>query len=81
MILSQTFAGAAVELDAALLVNPFDTDQVSSALHRALTMPLEERRERWERMMAVISKNTTSSWREGFLAALTGRPAGPDDVP
>src|SRR5271166_3025273 len=45
LVLSQ-FAGAAKELDRALIVNPHETDAVASALKRALEMPLAERRER-----------------------------------
>jgi trehalose 6-phosphate synthase len=69
LVLSR-FAGAAHELDAALLVNPIDVDEVAAALHRGLTMPLEERRERWQAMMAPVRRNTVTTWREAFLAAL-----------
>jgi trehalose 6-phosphate synthase len=69
LILSE-FAGAARELDAALIVNPFDLDAMGAALHRALVMPLEERQERWEAMIAAVRKNTITTWRESFLAAL-----------
>ena len=43
LILSR-FAGAALELEAALLVNPYDTEAVAAAIARSLAMPLEERR-------------------------------------
>jgi trehalose 6-phosphate synthase len=69
LVLSR-FAGAARELDAALLVNPYDRDAVADALHRALIMPLGERTERWESMMAKIRDNSIDTWRETFLAAL-----------
>src|SRR5262249_35135668 len=45
LILSR-FAGAAAELDAALIVNPHDVDGTAAALARALSMPLAERRRR-----------------------------------
>src|SRR6185436_2951070 len=38
------FAGAAAELDQALIANPFDIDAIADALHAALTMSLDERR-------------------------------------
>src|SRR6202000_1256982 len=41
LILSQ-FAGASHELKSALIVNPFDIDQICDALHQALVMPLNE---------------------------------------
>jgi len=69
LILSQ-FAGAANELDAALLVNPLDKDGVRDAIHQALTMGLEERKERWEAMMAALRSNSITDWREHFLSRL-----------
>jgi trehalose 6-phosphate synthase len=45
LILSR-FAGAAVELEAALLVNPYDPESVGTAIAQALSMPLDERRTR-----------------------------------
>jgi len=75
LILSR-FAGAAQELDAALLVNPIDVDEIAQALHLGLEMPLEERRRRWQPMMATLRANTVADWREGFLAALRAAAAG-----
>ncbi|MGO8865367.1 MAG: trehalose-6-phosphate synthase [Alphaproteobacteria bacterium] len=69
LVLSR-FAGAARELETALLVNPFDVDEIAAALNRGLAMSREERRERWEPMMATLRRNTAASWRESFLAAL-----------
>ena len=48
LVLSK-FAGAANELDAALLVNPNDIDGVARTMAAALSMSMLERRERWER--------------------------------
>jgi len=73
LVLSR-FAGAARELDAALIVNPFNFDAVADAIAKGLDMPLEERRERWSSMMEVLSANTLSNWRDTFLAALREAP-------
>jgi trehalose 6-phosphate synthase len=64
------FAGAARELGDALLVNPFDIDGMAEALHDALAMPLGERIERWQSMMATLEQNDITAWRENFVAAL-----------
>jgi trehalose 6-phosphate synthase len=72
LILSK-FAGAAHELSAALLVNPYDVDAVAAALHQGLEMSLHERRERWKQMMQVIQRNTVWVWRDSFLHALTAK--------
>lgn len=63
-------AGAAQELDAALLVNPFDVEGVAEAIHRGLVMPLDERRERWQRMRTVLGHTTQRDWSHRFLKAL-----------
>ena len=69
LVLSR-FAGAAQELTDALLVNPADTEEVAEALERALTMPLQERRARWRRMMDVLEKQDVTAWRTAFLGQL-----------
>ena len=74
LILSR-FAGAARELSEALIVNPHDTDEMAAALHRALSMPLEERIARWTAMMKVLSRNTIYTWRDRYLKALDGTPS------
>jgi trehalose 6-phosphate synthase len=71
LILSR-FAGAAHELDGAILVNPYDTEACAGAIARALKMPLEERRERWESMMVRLRTNTVEAWCQHFLTSLSG---------
>ena len=80
LVLSR-FAGAARELDAALLVNPFDGEEMASALHRALSMPVAERRERQAAMMEVLRRNTVTHWWDSFTTALAGPSAAPDYAP
>jgi trehalose 6-phosphate synthase len=70
LVLSR-FAGAAQECTAALLVNPYDPEAVATSIAHALSMPLEERRERYDALFRVISENNLNSWGERFLAALT----------
>ena len=69
LVLSR-FAGAARALDAALIVNPFDVDQIADALDRALAMPVEERRDRYGAMMAQLEEHNVHAWRDAFLDAL-----------
>jgi trehalose 6-phosphate synthase len=75
LMLSQ-FAGAAKELDRALVVNPHETDAVAAALKRALTMPLEERRERHAPMLAHLLKNDIQKWAKTYLSMLVEGPPG-----
>ncbi|QNM81981.1 alpha,alpha-trehalose-phosphate synthase (UDP-forming) [Sphingomonas sabuli] len=69
LILSK-FAGAAEAMGRALLVNPHSKEQISKALERALTMPLSERRDRWEALNDVVRKEDVTAWRDTFLADL-----------
>ena len=73
LVLSR-FAGAAREMQAALVVNPFDIDGVAEALEKGLTMPREERHERWSEMMEVLRRNDISVWRNNFLHELAASP-------
>lgn len=73
LVLSR-FAGAARELDAALIINPYDTDEMVQALARALDMTLEERQERWESMMDVLRENSLDHWLNSFIDALSKAP-------
>ncbi len=70
VLVLSTMAGAAQELQDAVLVNPYDIDAVVEGILRGLTMPLEERRARHEAMMGVLSRNSIDAWRERFVAAL-----------
>ena len=64
------FAGAARELSDALVVNPYDTEGVANAIHRALNMSRKERVERWTAMMDILEHNDVTAWRRKFVAAL-----------
>ena len=70
VLILSPFAGAAYELDAAVLANPYDPNAVAEALQIALEMPLEERCERWRVMITVLRRNSITAWREAFLEAL-----------
>lgn len=69
LVLSR-FAGAAGELRQAILVNPYDPEGLVEGIEQGLTMPLEERRERWAAMFEHLSKHDIAAWRRGFLDAL-----------
>jgi trehalose 6-phosphate synthase len=69
LVLSR-FAGAAHQMDAALIVNPYDRVEVGDAVYRALEMPLAERIERWQSLMKGLKENDLAAWRDGFLSAL-----------
>lgn len=70
LILSR-FAGAAEQLTDALLVNPHDGGEVARAVWTAMQMPLAERKERWEKLYAVVRDTNVIDWADDFLGALT----------
>lgn len=69
LVLSK-FAGAANELDTALLVNPHDIDGMARTIATAVSMPLLERCKRWEAMMARLARRSIQHWFEEFVDAL-----------
>jgi trehalose 6-phosphate synthase len=80
LVLSR-FAGAAEDLVEALIVNPYDPDEVANALQQAIKMPLEERRERHAALLERVRKRDVHQWRESFLAALADGDASLGFVP
>jgi trehalose 6-phosphate synthase len=77
LVLSR-FAGAAEELDDAILVNPLETEAMAEAIKAALDMPLAERQARHSRMFAHLVANDIDRWAERFGTALaeTGQSPG-----
>jgi trehalose 6-phosphate synthase len=69
LVLSK-FAGAADELTEALIVNPFDADEVAAAMHQGLVMSLEERRERHAALLRKVRTTTAQHFCEQFLSYL-----------
>ena len=77
LVLSE-FAGAAIELKDAILVNPHDTDGVKNALLTALTMNPSEARRRMRAMRRQVLTHDVDHWARAFLDALGLPPAAED---
>jgi trehalose 6-phosphate synthase len=60
--------------EAALRVPPFDIVGTADVLHRALTMPADERRERAARLRALAEARTPEHWLADQLAAADAGP-------
>ncbi|MDH4122237.1 MAG: trehalose-6-phosphate synthase [Deltaproteobacteria bacterium] len=71
MVVLSEFAGAAKELTDALIVNPYDNEAFAHAIHLALTMPPEERKQRMARMHQIIEENNVYRWAGDFLAEIS----------
>lgn len=74
LVLSR-FAGAAEQLKEALLVNPYDIQTMADTIDQALHMPLSERLDRHQRLLARIQEQDVHWWCRRFLTAL-GTPTG-----
>jgi trehalose 6-phosphate synthase len=66
LILSQ-FTGAARELTEALIVNPYDLEEASSALLAAVQMPPDEQRDRMRAMRVLVSEFNIYRWAGRML--------------
>lgn len=71
LVLSR-FAGASVQLDSALIINPHSSEDMADAIARALTMPLEERKERHAAMLKSVVEEDVRWWSKKFIEALSG---------
>lgn len=69
LILSR-FAGAALQLHDALLINPYSAEEVSDAILRALQMPRAERQRRWQSMLDNVQREDVAWWRAKYVALL-----------
>ncbi len=69
LILSE-FAGAALQLKDAVLVNPHSPDALARAIETALDMPLEERKRRYEAMIGTIRDDNVQDWTTNFCSDL-----------
>ncbi len=69
LILSR-FAGASRELRDALLVNPYDIDEVAEAIRQAVEMKPEEQKERMARMRVVLEDHNVYRWAADITTEL-----------
>jgi trehalose-6-phosphate synthase len=56
MILSE-FAGAAQSLNGSIVVNPWDSQQVANAIHEAVTMHPDTRKENHRKLFKVFTRS------------------------
>ncbi len=70
LILSR-FTGASRELRDALVVNPYDVEQLAEAIHFALEMDPEERTARMRRMRQVVRESNIYRWAADLIKELS----------
>jgi len=74
LILSE-FAGAAAQFQrlGAFLVNPYDTQEVATAIHDACGLSLLDRKMRMHKLRDNVRRNNISTWVDTFLGAAFSR--------
>lgn len=70
LILSK-FTGASRELHEALIVNPYDIEQMANAIEAALTLPSSEKARRMNAMKEKVLKQNAYQWASDQIKALT----------
>jgi alpha,alpha-trehalose-phosphate synthase [UDP-forming] len=70
VLLLSVFTGASRELRDALLVNPYDTEQVADAMFQALEMEPREKKARMQRMRRVVKENNVYRWAASLIGDL-----------
>lgn len=70
LILSR-FAGASRELGEALIVNPYDVEQMAEAIRYALEMDQEEQSRRMRRMRETVREHNIYQWAGNLITELT----------
>jgi trehalose-6-phosphate synthase len=71
VLILSTFAGAALELTDALLVNPYDVQQLAGAIHRAVNMQADEQTTRMQHMRHSVREHNVYRWAANLLSDLT----------
>ena len=78
LILSE-MAGASKELYEALMVNPFDLNQMAESILTAINMPIEEQKKRNFSMQKRLSRYSVELWANEFMQSLKSKPALDDE--
>ena len=67
VLILSSFAGASREMSEALIVNPYDGQDMAAALVQALSMPVEEQRERMRLMRQQVREQNVYRWAGRML--------------
>lgn len=66
LVLSQ-FAGSAIDLTRAIIINPYDTEELASAIKTALEMGKDEKKKRIKEMTETLEEKNVYAWAEDFV--------------
>ncbi|KAJ2159406.1 Trehalose-6-P synthase/phosphatase complex synthase subunit [Coemansia sp. RSA 552] len=69
LVLSE-FAGAAQSFNGAIIINSWNIEEVSGALHQALSMPPDQRGANFNSLYRYVTKHTAAYWGVSFITEL-----------
>ncbi|MGA8073110.1 MAG: trehalose-6-phosphate synthase, partial [Candidatus Acidiferrales bacterium] len=71
VLILSAFTGAARELGDALVVNPYDVEQLATAIYTALNMGADEQEKRMAAMRRIVRENNIYRWAGNLVTALS----------
>nr|CAD7403123.1 unnamed protein product [Timema cristinae] len=80
VLIVSPFAGAGEMMHEALLCNPYETEEASEVIHRALKMPEDERTLRMNYLRRREKQNDVDQWLRRFLKAMGSTVEGLEDT-
>jgi len=66
LVLSQ-FAGSAIDLNSAIIINPYDVEQVADAIKKGLEMPTREKKKDTKEMVETMEERSIYAWAHDFV--------------
>nr|WP_276540017.1 trehalose-6-phosphate synthase [Pantoea brenneri] len=75
------FAGAAEQMKGAIIVNPYDSDEIAAAIHTALRLPLSVRQAYHQQLIKELHIHDSHWWSARFLSQLSGAPGDTGAMP
>ena len=70
VLILSCFTGASRELQSALIVNPYDIEQMADAIHYALEMAVDEKRMRMQKMRTTVREANVYAWAASLITDL-----------
>lgn len=67
MLVLSRFAGSAIDLTEALIVNPYNIDEVAESIKKGLEMDKKEKIARIKSMVETLEENNVYKWAENFV--------------
>ena len=70
VLLLSCYAGAAEQMQAAVIIDPHQPKSMTEGLGIALTMPLDERQSRYQSLLQGLQQDNLQAWQQRFLEDL-----------